>query len=350
MSESASKADTKLMKFLKDNATEIFTIFIIGILVLIHFRKDISSSIKKGATTTSLPEGNPFPLPEKGPIKDPNPFSIYENIGGAPQAAPAQEEEEETSFDDLSKMANQKREGGYEEPEPEPEPEQEAEPEGPPSCELPDPDGVYHSITDDGVQVDTSVKVETYISKVRTSDRSRCRGSPKGYDEYNKLCMPNMPRTEPYVYAFDMTQDSVTPQYGGCDPEECFYYGKIDGLNMIGIENDNGDSLIDYLVKEIWCDRIPLEPFEATLKYMKYEDGTVRYTKKVGPLEGVVKPNDVLINLMYKDPENPKGIHVTYFNYALQIMHLLLVMKRDGVAKPKGITINFKVDLRKKKG
>ena len=198
MIDSASKADTRLMKFLKDNVTEIFVILIIGILVLFYFRKDIISSIKKGAETTSLPKGNPFPLPENGPIKDPNPFSIYENIGGARQAAPAQEQEEETSFDELSNMANQKREGGYEEPEPE-EPEQEAEPEGPPSCELPDPDGVYHSITDDGVQVDTSVKVETYISKVRTSDRSRCRGSPKGYDEYNKLCMPNMPRTEPYV-------------------------------------------------------------------------------------------------------------------------------------------------------
>ena len=159
MSDSASKADTKLMKILKDNATEIFYFFIIGMLVLFYYRKDIYSAIKKGAINTSLPDGNPFPRPDKGPIKDPNPFSIYENIGGAPQAAPAQEGEEETSFDDLSKMVNQKREGGYEEPEPVPEPEQEAEPEGPPSCELPDPDGVYHSITDDGVQVDTSVKV-----------------------------------------------------------------------------------------------------------------------------------------------------------------------------------------------
>jgi hypothetical protein len=108
---------------------------------------------------------------------------------------------------------------------------------------------------------------------------------------------------------------------------------------------------MDRLVDDIWCDKIKHEDFEDVIKHMtagtnglddpRYVPGTqFPYNK-----QQKVRPGDILFNRLDEwEGRNSSKEDVNY-NYALQIMHALLVLRRDGAPKPAHVRLDFRMTI-----
>ena len=174
-----------------------------------------------------------------------------------------------------------------------------------------------------------------------------------GYDANDKYCLARMNTDAEFVYSYNKSYSPTIPKHEECtDLDRCLYYATLEGRNITDIRNNNGNILMNVMIRDIWCDRIDQSKFKETLQHMYVDrnDGVVKYNKNIGPFKKdfPVRPNDILVGRMYDAPyvegktdvsaSQPFGSH---YNYGLQIFHILLTMKRDGVAKPKRVKVNF---------
>ena len=115
----------------------------------------------------------------------------------------------------------------------------------------------------------------------------------------------------------------------------------------------NGESLMDRLIEDIWCDKIKHEDFEDDIiKHMTAGSNGLSAPRYVSGTpypynsQQKVRPGDLLFNRL----DEWKGPGVTsktdqHYNYALQIMHMLLVMRRDGAPKPARVKLEFRMTV-----
>ena len=114
----------------------------------------------------------------------------------------------------------------------------------------------------------------------------------------------------------------------------------------------NGESLMDRLIEDIWCDKIKHEDFEDDiLKHMTAGTnglGEIRYvpgTPFPYRRQERVRPGDILFNRLDEwEGRNSSKEDVNY-NYALQIMHALLVLRRDGAPKQARVKLEFRMTV-----
>ena len=146
------------------------------------------------------------------------------------------------------------------------------------------------------------------------------------------------------MYSYDIRYQPYTPRFSTeiCnDFQTCLYRANAGYRGSVTeIKNANGVSLLNQMRRDIWCGRIKLENFDEVLQHMKWNGQTVVYNKNIGPFREnyPVRPGDILVNKLKKDAS---GAWDPNYNYGLQLLHILMVMKRDGVPKPKKIRIDF---------
>jgi len=233
------------------------------------------------------------------------------------------------------------------------------------ACLEPDGDPNYEyrlEVYDSHTQITKHRKsrTEPYVAKVYVSNTDNC---PDDWIYNDKHCLTDQENNYQFAYSYGghALKPTFDPQL--CTSEnidDCLYVCyKSDGTPVrIGehvseMRNANGESLMDRLIEDIWCDKIKHEDFEDDiLKHMTAGTnglGEIRYvpgTPFPYRRQERVRPGDILFNRL----DEWRGISLsnktnTHYNYALQIMHMLLVMRRDGAPKPARVKLEFRMTV-----
>jgi hypothetical protein len=203
-------------------------------------------------------------------------------------------------------------------------------------------------------------RTEPYVAKVYVSNTDNC---PDDWIYNDKHCLTGQENNYQFAYSYGghALKPTFDPQL--CTSEnidDCLYVCyKSDGTPVrIGehvseMRNANGESLMDRLIEDIWCDKIKHEDFEDDiLKHMTAGTnglGEIRYvpgTQFPYRRQERVRPGDILFNRL--DEWRGRSLSNktnTHYNYALQIMHMLLVMRRDGAPKPARVKLDFRMTV-----
>lgn len=193
---------------------------------------------------------------------------------------------------------------------------------------------------------------ENYIGKVFSSGDNSCirtiNGKQVNFSVNTKHCLTNQSNTYQYAYSFGGTSDNGIYDKNLCaDKEQCLYvaYTQVEGGKPCELgdtcrsfRNAKGEHLMDRMVEEIWCGKINPDDFLSTLHMEAIgRAGVVHYKKTApAPYSGkVVKPTDILITRL--DEYNSKTNKEEYYNIALQMLHMLLVMKKYDIPKPRRV-------------
>jgi hypothetical protein len=234
------------------------------------------------------------------------------------------------------------------------------------ACLEPDGDPNYEyrlEVYDSHTQITKHRKsrTEPYVAKVYVSNTDNC---PDDWIYNDKHCLTDQENNYQFAYSYGghALKPTFDPQL--CTSEnidDCLYVCyKSDGTPVrIGehvseMRNANGESLMDRLIEDIWCDKIKHEDFEDDiLKHMTAGTngiGEIRYvpgTPFPYRRQERVRPGDILFNRL--DEWRGRSLSNktnTHYNYALQIMHMLLVMRRDGAPKPARVKLEFRMTVR----
>ena len=220
---------------------------------------------------------------------------------------------------------------------------------------------LYYVVKDDSMkrQEIRRPKVETYVSKVYASSTTEC-DSNWIYNDKHCFTSSGLGTTFKYAYSYGGRARKPTFDTNLCsidNADECLYVCyRVDGQPVqrgdyvSEIKNAKGESLMDRLIDDVWCDKIKHEDFEDVIKYMTSGTGgalPLRYTddapspytptRNSGTI--YVRPGDILLNRL----DEWKTTGHRHYNYVLQILHMLLVKRRDGAAKPYGIILEFRM-------
>jgi hypothetical protein len=208
-----------------------------------------------------------------------------------------------------------------------------------------DPDGKNYVIGDDGILTESSFGTENYVSKVYSAPEGE--SCPLAYRKNDKYCLVDQPEKFEFVYSYDIRNSPHTPRFSTdiCnDYAQCLYRADANYRGTVTkITNANGNNLINVMRRDIWCGRTKPETFEdEVLKHMEWNGTSVVYKENIGPFKKgfPVRPGDIPVNKLGKDS---LGRWSQNYNYGLQLLHILLVMKRDGVPRPNNIRLNFKL-------
>ena len=202
---------------------------------------------------------------------------------------------------------------------------------------------------------------EPYVAKVYVSSGESC---PTDWIYNDKHCLTGQENN--YQFAYSFGGHALKPTF---DPQLCTSENIADCLYVCYKSNGtpvkkgefvsemrtaNGESLMDRLIEDIWCDKIKHEDFEDDIiKHMTAGSNGLSAPRYVSGTpypynsQQKVRPGDLLFNRL----DEWKGPGVTsktdqHYNYALQIMHMLLVMRRDGAPKPARVKLDFRMTVR----
>jgi hypothetical protein len=184
-------------------------------------------------------------------------------------------------------------------------------------------------ITEDGASMTEGYRIMPRREKyVQFPNVSSCgTEGPKDY-----CSAYDVSDTSGFAFVYDLSlKDSESPKYFECPGggHDCWYIEKYDDEGtLIGVDNKNGESMLDRIADDIWGDKWDMEnhPMVQEVKGgMEFKNGTLIATKK---LQSTINAGDVITPIDF-----PTSLYFTA---------LLIAMKLAGVEKPSKITLKIR--------
>jgi len=184
-------------------------------------------------------------------------------------------------------------------------------------------------ITEDGASMTEGYRIMPRREKyVQFPNVSSCgTEGPKDY-----CSAYDVSDTSGFAFVYDLSlKDATSPEYFECPGggHDCWYIEKYDDEGtMIGVDNKNGESMLDKIADDIWGDKWDMEnhPMVQEVKRgMEFKNGTL------------IAKNRLNSNINVGDAITPID-----FPTSLYFTALLIAMKLAGVEKPSKITLKIR--------